>query len=535
MPVRAQDAVTAASKANEIMNDRSAGYAELPRTAYLDHTLRRARNAAEQRSHRYVTLDHLLLALLDDPDAGKLLQAVGADVAVIQSTIANTVNNKMAALVDPSGRPPSFSYKFDTIFAGASEDAMRAGRRHIDGALALIAVAKDPECIASAILAGNGFPVPAALNALGAASAPQPSYSPSQTSLPPPPRNEMALTSKPEPQRRAPQPAGGGGFKPGADTGENLVEDMLATVRNILDAEERPPSPVSPALALQPPPPRGGQPRLEPQLRAEVDRQRSTLELRSSQAPSQGQERINPAPRLQPPPRPAIPQPERRGAALNHAAGFSEPQPASFDLELPAAPAGKKRKASNPAARAPGEPAGFLVKLLENIPRKTRLARGEIVQIRLSKEEAAHLFARVPRRGAHGQGGEALPACRAVTIKLSAPEGGFFIETAAPETQWILNRQAGAGEEAFGTWAWAVVPNETGWQILSVSIFARDLDANGVSSDVRLPDQAIEVRVRGNFGRLFWGVFRALLLLAAGSALPVGAWYVLKVMGKLPH
>ncbi len=203
MPVRAQDAVTAASKANEIMNDRSAGYAELPRTAYLDHTLRRARNAAEQRSHRYVTLDHLLLALLDDPDAGKLLQAVGADVAVIQSTIANTVNNKMAALVDPSGRPPSFSYKFDTIFAGASEDAMRAGRRHIDGALALIAVAKDPECIASAILAGNGFPVPAALNALGAASAPQPSYSPSQTSLPPPPRNEMALTSKPEPQRRA--------------------------------------------------------------------------------------------------------------------------------------------------------------------------------------------------------------------------------------------------------------------------------------------------------------------------------------------
>ncbi len=532
------DAATAAQKANEIMNDRSAGYVELPRTAYLDHTLRRARNAAEQRSHRYITLDHLLLALLDDPDAIKLLQAVGADVAIIQSTITNTVNNKMAALVDPSGRPPSFSYRFDTLFAGASEDAIRAGRRQIDGALALIAVAKDPESNASAILAGNGFSLQAALNALGAASALQPPYSPSQAPPPPPPRMEMAAASRPEPKRRAPPPPAGGpglALNPDADSGENLVEDMLATVRNILDAEERLPSPAAPALSLPPPAPRGSQPRFEPQLRAEVERQRGPSEVRSGQAPYQGHERANPAPRLQPPPRPAPPPPERRAAAPNHAAGFSEAPQASFDLQVPAAPAGKKRKGGNPAQRVPGEPAGPLAKLLENFPRKTRLARGEIVQIRLSKEEAAQLFARVPRRGAHSQGGEAALASRAVTITLSAPEGGFFIETTAPETQWILSRPAAAGEEAFGTWAWAVVPNETGWHVLSVSIFARDLDANGLLSDLRLPAHAVKVHVRGNFGRLFWGLFRALSLLLAGSALTVGAWYALKALGKLPH
>ena len=70
-----------APKASEIMNDHSAGHAELPRSAYLDHTLRRAWNAAQQRSHRYVTLEHLLLALLDDPDATELLQAVDADIS----------------------------------------------------------------------------------------------------------------------------------------------------------------------------------------------------------------------------------------------------------------------------------------------------------------------------------------------------------------------------------------------------------------------------------------------------------------------
>ncbi len=158
------------------MNDHSAGYTELPRTAYLDHTLRRARTAAEQRSHRYVTLEHFLLALLDDPDALSLLRIVGADVAVIQTAAADAVNNRMSTLVDPTGRPPSFSYKFDSLFPGASENAMRAGRREVCGALALIAVANDPDSNASAILAANGFNSQAGLQALGSAPSAQTSH-----------------------------------------------------------------------------------------------------------------------------------------------------------------------------------------------------------------------------------------------------------------------------------------------------------------------------------------------------------------------
>ena len=50
------------------MNDHSARQPQLSRTSSLDNALRRARNVAEQRSHRYVTLEHLLLALLDDND-----------------------------------------------------------------------------------------------------------------------------------------------------------------------------------------------------------------------------------------------------------------------------------------------------------------------------------------------------------------------------------------------------------------------------------------------------------------------------------
>jgi len=289
------------------MNDHSAGHTELPRTAYLDHTLRRARTAAEQRSHRYVTLEHLLLALLDDPDALKLLKTVGADVAVIQTAVAGAVNNRMSTLVDPTGRPPSFSYKFDSLFPGAAEDAMRAGRREICGALALIAIAKDPDSYASAILAANGFNPQAALNALASIpSSPGQPLQPATVPLAPPPpfsHAEMAPRPKQEPPARPPQTAAAPYPAPVAqstreDTGENLMEDMLASVRNILDAEERKERGlplVSSPSAMPPPAPRGSPPRLEPQLRADAapDRLRSCatrplMEAKSASIPLSG-------------------------------------------------------------------------------------------------------------------------------------------------------------------------------------------------------------------------------------------------------
>ena len=170
-----------------------------------------------------------------------------------------------------------------------------------------------------------------------------------------------------------------------------------------------------------------------------------------------------------------------------------------------------------------------MAKALEDFPRSVRLARGEIVRIQLGKEDAGQLFARPARQAA-----EAQAAARAVSVRLSAPEGGFFIETMTPETQWLSNRPGSPGEEQFGTWSWAVVPNETGWRVLSVSVSVRDIEANGVLTGFQEAGQAVKIRVRTNFGRLFGGLIRTLFLLAAGGGLAAAAWYVLKAAGKLP-
>ena len=202
------------------MNEHIAGQEELPRTAYLDHTLRRARTAAEQRSHRYVTLEHLLLALLDDPDAGRLLQMTGADVAVIHSTVADAVNNRMASLVVPDGRQASFSYRFDSLFQCANEDARGMGRREVDGALALIAIAKDAESNASGILAANGFNPQAALELM---KKPPPAQRAPQTAPKP-----VKSAPKPEVAARNPKgdqkPANGNASRPpGSSQAANLT------------------------------------------------------------------------------------------------------------------------------------------------------------------------------------------------------------------------------------------------------------------------------------------------------------------------
>ncbi len=49
-------------------------------TKQLQNTLRKAFELASAQRHEYLTLEHLLLALLDDPKAGKTLAACGANL-----------------------------------------------------------------------------------------------------------------------------------------------------------------------------------------------------------------------------------------------------------------------------------------------------------------------------------------------------------------------------------------------------------------------------------------------------------------------
>ena len=53
----------------------------------LEFTLNQAFKAARDKQHEFMTIEHLLLALLDNPAAAEVLRACGADIETLRQDI----------------------------------------------------------------------------------------------------------------------------------------------------------------------------------------------------------------------------------------------------------------------------------------------------------------------------------------------------------------------------------------------------------------------------------------------------------------
>ena len=69
----------------------------------LEETLHRAVGYANARRHEYATLEHLLLALIDDPDATGVMQACNVDLSALKAALTLYVDNDLAALATSDG------------------------------------------------------------------------------------------------------------------------------------------------------------------------------------------------------------------------------------------------------------------------------------------------------------------------------------------------------------------------------------------------------------------------------------------------
>ncbi len=290
--------------------------------------------------------------------------------------------------------------------------------------------------------------------------------------------------------------------------GGETMEDMIASVRTILEAEE-----FKEREQTQRPLPA---PRLEPQLKAN-----------GGGAFKPGERAVEEAARLEPRIGPSQPKRLSQDGAPGMR-GFAESPAPAFDLEKTPKPE-KRAVPQRPASRGRAGNLALLAKVLENIPRKARVGAPQKIQISLGREEAGLIFGRFTRRGLQpSAGGEA--GCRAVTVRLTAPEGALLVEALTPETQWLLDRP---GEESSGTWAWTVVPSDSGSCSLKLAMSAREVDANGPGGVATLPDQTIKVRVRGSFWLALGSFVRTVSLLLTGSGLTIMGYYALKIAGKL--
>jgi hypothetical protein len=74
-----------------------------PLSSALALTLHRAFGFASQRKHEYATLEHLLLALIDDADALAVLRVCSADLGALAEKLVGYLDNELKTLVIDNG------------------------------------------------------------------------------------------------------------------------------------------------------------------------------------------------------------------------------------------------------------------------------------------------------------------------------------------------------------------------------------------------------------------------------------------------
>lgn len=110
----------------------------------LEKTLHRALALANTRRHEFATLEHLLLALLDDNDAVTVLRACGVDMDELRNELNDFVDHELEGLVSDSGEAKPTS-SFQRVLQRAAIHVQSSGQPEVTGANILVALFSERE------------------------------------------------------------------------------------------------------------------------------------------------------------------------------------------------------------------------------------------------------------------------------------------------------------------------------------------------------------------------------------------------------
>ena len=118
----------------------------------LEESLHRAVALANQRSHEYATLEHLLLSLTEDEDAIGVMKACDVDLGVLKTTLTNYVDNELKSLMVDDGEDAKPTPSFQRVIQRAVIHVQSSGREDVTGANVLVAIFSERESHAAYFL-----------------------------------------------------------------------------------------------------------------------------------------------------------------------------------------------------------------------------------------------------------------------------------------------------------------------------------------------------------------------------------------------
>src|SRR5881394_151102 len=114
----------------------------------LEQTLHNALGEASKRRHEYATLEHLLIALVDDEHASKVMTACGVSRDDLRSSVKQYLDNELGALVADSATDPTPTSGFQRVVQRAILHVQSSGRDEVTGANVLVALFSERESYA---------------------------------------------------------------------------------------------------------------------------------------------------------------------------------------------------------------------------------------------------------------------------------------------------------------------------------------------------------------------------------------------------
>ena len=119
----------------------------------LEQAIHAALALANARQHEFATLEHLLLALIDEPDASRVLKACDVDTEELRTTLVDFIDDDLSNLVtDIEGSEAVPTAAFQRVIQRAAIHVQSSGRTEVTGANVLVAIFAERESNAAYFL-----------------------------------------------------------------------------------------------------------------------------------------------------------------------------------------------------------------------------------------------------------------------------------------------------------------------------------------------------------------------------------------------
>ena len=118
----------------------------------LEAALHRALEYANERKHEYATLEHLLLALIDDRDAAGVMRACNVDVDALRGRVTEYLDTELGPLEVSGPTEAQPTTGFQRVIHRAVVHVQSSGREEVTGANVLVAIFAERESHAAFFL-----------------------------------------------------------------------------------------------------------------------------------------------------------------------------------------------------------------------------------------------------------------------------------------------------------------------------------------------------------------------------------------------